>query len=76
MDCTHDAPTIAAWYWRRQVEYLREATEALISCRRVLKNTYPYAFFLEKGLEKNLFENLQVSTSCAGEAAAAAACLC
>ena len=23
----------------------REATETLISCRRVLKNTYPHAFF-------------------------------
>ena len=31
------------------MQHLSEATEALIECRRLLKNTYPYAFFLKKG---------------------------
>ena len=38
---------------------LREAAEGLIACRRTLKNTYAYAYFMEDGPEKALFEVLQ-----------------
>ena len=46
-----------------EVEYLREATETLIGCRRTLKNTYPYAFYLPKGLEKLLKAELRAMTA-------------
>ena len=42
-----------------EVQHLADATETLIECRRVLKSTYPFAFYLDKGSEKDLFENLQ-----------------
>jgi len=54
-----------------EVDYLREATETLICCRRILKNTYPYAFYLAKGAEKNLFENLQARLESVTEALSA-----
>eukprot|EP01115_Flamella_aegyptia_P012928 TRINITY_DN6647_c0_g1_i1.p1 TRINITY_DN6647_c0_g1~~TRINITY_DN6647_c0_g1_i1.p1 ORF type:complete len:159 (-),score=31.51 TRINITY_DN6647_c0_g1_i1:319-795(-) len=41
------------------VQYLEAATEQLIECRRTLKYTYVYAFFLKDGAEKTLFEYLQ-----------------
>ena len=41
------------------MSHLGDATEALIECRRVLKSTYPFAFYLKPGPEKVLFENLQ-----------------
>lgn len=39
--------------------YIGEAAEALIKCRRVLKNTYPVAYFMKAGPEKNMLEYLQ-----------------
>jgi len=41
--------------------FLREATEQLIECRRVLKNSYIYGFYLDKSkkAEKSLYEYLQ-----------------
>jgi len=41
--------------------FLKEATEQLIECRRVLKNSYIYGFYLDKSkkAEKSLYEYLQ-----------------
>jgi len=41
------------------VQYIDSATEQLIECRRTLKYTYVFAFYLVDGAEKNLFEYLQ-----------------
>ncbi|KAH3760423.1 ubiquitin-protein ligase [Pelomyxa schiedti] len=41
------------------VEYVINAAEQLIECRRVMKNTYVLAFYMPSGAEKNLFEYLQ-----------------
>lgn len=41
------------------VQFLNAATEQLIECRRVLKYTYVFGFYLPAGKEKNLFEYLQ-----------------
>lgn len=41
------------------VEFLNAATEQLIECRRVLKYTYVFGYYLPKGKEKDLFEYLQ-----------------
>eukprot|EP00003_Mantamonas_plastica_P014008 TRINITY_DN2432_c0_g1_i1.p3 TRINITY_DN2432_c0_g1~~TRINITY_DN2432_c0_g1_i1.p3 ORF type:complete len:105 (-),score=29.93 TRINITY_DN2432_c0_g1_i1:228-542(-) len=41
------------------VQFLDTATEQLIDCRRTLKYTYVYAFYLKAGPEKDLFEYLQ-----------------
>lgn len=42
-----------------EVEFLKLAVEQVIRCRRVLKWTYVFGFYLSPGLEKNLFEHLQ-----------------
>lgn len=43
-----------------RVRYLILGAETLIRCRRLLKNTYPYAFFLKRGTNpKAIFEDLQ-----------------
>lgn len=43
-----------------EVAFLEAATEALLECRRVLKYTYVYGFYLTReGPEKTLFEHLQ-----------------
>ncbi|TMW61508.1 hypothetical protein Poli38472_012699 [Pythium oligandrum] len=41
------------------VQFLNAATELLIECRRVLKYTYVFGYYLPPGKEKNLFEYLQ-----------------
>jgi len=41
------------------VQYIDTATEQLIECRRTLKYTYVFAFYMVTGPEKNLFEYLQ-----------------
>lgn len=41
------------------VQFLNAATEQLIECRRVLKYTYVFGYYLPTGKEKNLFEYLQ-----------------
>jgi len=41
------------------VQFLNAATEQLIECRRVLKYTYAFGYYLPPGKEKNLFEYLQ-----------------
>jgi ariadne-1 len=41
------------------VQFLNAATEQLIECRRVLKYTYVFGYYLPLGKEKNLFEYLQ-----------------
>jgi len=41
------------------VQYILSATEQLIECRRTLKYTYTFAFYLSDGPEKALFEFLQ-----------------
>ena len=42
------------------VEYVADATEALIECRRTLKCTYPFAYFMDQAsAERPLFEYLQ-----------------
>ena len=50
----HEAPRALS-----EVQHLGEAAEALIDCRRVLKHTYPRAFQMARGAEKDLFEDLQ-----------------
>jgi ariadne-1 len=42
-----------------EVEFLKLAVEQVIRCRRVLKWTYVFGYYLLPGLEKNLFEHLQ-----------------
>ena len=42
-----------------EVEFLKLAVEQVIKCRRVLKWTYTFGYFLNPGVEKNLFEHLQ-----------------
>ena len=42
-----------------EVEFLKLAVEQVIKCRRVLKWTYAFGYFLSPGVEKNLFEHLQ-----------------
>ena len=45
---------------RVDLDYLTGGAEVLIACRRLLKNTYPFAFFLRRGTNpKELFEHLQ-----------------
>jgi len=41
------------------VKYIEQSTEVLIQCRRTLKYTYVFGFYLADGPEKNLFEYLQ-----------------
>eukprot|EP01027_Heterolobosea_sp_BB2_P022237 GEZU01032728.1.p1 GENE.GEZU01032728.1~~GEZU01032728.1.p1 ORF type:complete len:506 (-),score=183.84 GEZU01032728.1:127-1644(-) len=41
------------------VEYIQKGVEQLIECRTTLKYTYVFAFYMEQGKEKNLFEWLQ-----------------
>ncbi|KAJ0403475.1 hypothetical protein ATCC90586_003588 [Pythium insidiosum] len=41
------------------VQFLNAATEQLIECRRVLKYTYVFGYYLPPGKEKSLFEYLQ-----------------
>ncbi len=52
------ADTAKKWM-RVEVEYLREAVETLIRCRRLLKNTYPFAFYMPRSNQKMIFEELQ-----------------
>ena len=42
-----------------ELDYLRESVEVLIQCRRLLTNTYPFAFYVPRGNAKELFEDLQ-----------------
>jgi ariadne-1 len=42
-----------------EVEFLKLAVEQVIRCRRVLKWTYVFGYYLNPGIEKNLFEHLQ-----------------
>lgn len=51
-----EASSNSSWI---DVQFLKTATEQLIECRRVLKYTYVFAYYLPKGKEKNLFEYLQ-----------------
>lgn len=41
------------------VSFLEDAVKTVIECRRVLQWTYAMGYYLDKGPEKNLFENLQ-----------------
>ena len=42
-----------------ELEFLKLAVDQVIKCRRVLKWTYVFGFYLNPGAEKNLFEYLQ-----------------
>ena len=42
-----------------ELEFLFEGLEEVIRCRKILKWTYCYGYYLEPGKEKNLFEYLQ-----------------
>jgi ariadne-1 len=46
-------------YPMSEVEFLKDAAEQVVTCRRVLKYTYSFGYYLEAGNEKNLFEHLQ-----------------
>jgi len=41
------------------VQFLRSATEQVFECRRILKFTYVFAYYIKDGPEKTLFEYLQ-----------------
>lgn len=41
------------------VTFLNDATEALLECRRTLKYTYAFGYYMRDGGEKSLFEHLQ-----------------
>lgn len=41
------------------VEYIQRGVDQLIECRRSLKYTYVYGYYLKDGPEKELFEYLQ-----------------
>jgi len=41
------------------VQFLHDATEQVFECRQVLKYTYVFAYYLDDGSEKELFEFLQ-----------------
>eukprot|EP00937_MAST-01D_sp_MAST-1D-sp2_P005190 g5190.t1 len=40
-------------------QFLKSANEQLIECRRVLRYSYVFGYYMEPGGEKNLFEHLQ-----------------
>lgn len=42
-------------------DFLLEAVDLLIECRRILKYTYAYGFYLSEGAAKNFFEYLQAN---------------
>ncbi|OMJ90379.1 hypothetical protein SteCoe_7295 [Stentor coeruleus] len=42
-----------------ELKFLKFAIELVVRCRRVLKWTYVFGYYLTPGLEKNLFEHLQ-----------------
>lgn len=42
-------------------EFFLEAAELLVECRRVLKYTYVYGYYMKESLCKNLFEYQQAS---------------
>jgi ariadne-1 len=42
-----------------EVQFLKEAADQVVTCRRVLKYTYAFGYYLPPGHEKNLFEHLQ-----------------
>ncbi len=42
-----------------ELQFLKNAAEAMIGVRRVLKNSYVYGYYIEDPNEKLLFENLQ-----------------
>jgi len=44
-------------------QYLFNAAALLAKCRYTLQYTYPYAYYMEAGSRKNLFEYQQVSLS-------------
>merc|ERR1719282_531696 len=51
-----------------ELQFLYDALRQVRACRRVLKRTYVYGYYLqEAGPEKNLFENLQEKTDCLHE---------
>ncbi|KAN0031858.1 hypothetical protein ACTFIV_005725 [Dictyostelium citrinum] len=41
------------------IKFVETSTEILIQCRRTLKYTYVYGYFMQDGPEKNLFEYIQ-----------------
>jgi ariadne-1 len=43
----------------QELNFLSEALEEVIKCRKVLKWTYVFGYYIENGKEKNLFEFLQ-----------------
>ena len=42
-----------------EVQFLKEAAAQVVTCRRILKYTYSFGYYIEAGPEKNLFEHLQ-----------------
>jgi len=50
------AASVSSWI---DVQFLKTATEQVFECRRVLKYTYVFAYYLQDQNEKKLFEFLQ-----------------
>lgn len=42
-----------------ELEFLKEGAQQVIDCRRTLKSSYVFGYYLEPGPEKSLFEHLQ-----------------
>ena len=69
MDAMLDDPNRMAI--RVDVEYLTAGAEGLIACRRLLKNTYPFAHYIARGSSvKLIFEHLQARLESVTEALA------
>lgn len=50
-----------------EVQFARKAVDEVERCRRTLKWTYAMAFYLDKGNEKELFEDNQRYVSLRGQ---------
>lgn len=48
-------------YTNQNPDFMMEAVDLLIECRRILKYTYAYGFYIEEGPAKNFFEYLQAN---------------
>lgn len=54
--CELQEKSTSSW---TDVTFLETATEVLLECRRVLKYTYAFGYYMKAGSEKRLFEHLQ-----------------
>jgi ariadne-1 len=63
-DLAQASGSSASW---ADVAFLASATEALLDCRRILKYTYVYGYYMSDGPGMRLFEHLQEQLECSTE---------